>query len=252
MCAYVEHLCLRTTCVLTYNICAYVQHLCLLLICSANVVHLSKCDVPQQVWCTSANVVHLSARCGNFDTPQQIWYTAEHVSINSLYRPTIGYFQHFGISITNAYSTHFVIWLECESIVSLLKPLCEPTFRRLTFRRLTGNFEPNFVSLVCTWPNRSWSARLHAKLCTTVDFKIFARCMFARSLGWQWPSWSWSVRLWLKLQSKLWRVFPQVQVCVHVCLCMCQCMCACVCVHVCVCMCVFMCVHVCLGVHELC
>jgi len=27
---------------------------------------------------------------------------------NSLYRPTIGYFQHFGTSITNAYSTHFV------------------------------------------------------------------------------------------------------------------------------------------------
>jgi len=25
-----------------------------------------------------------------------------------LYRPTIGYFQHFGTSITNAYSTHFV------------------------------------------------------------------------------------------------------------------------------------------------
>ena len=27
---------------------------------------------------------------------------------NSLYRPTIGYFQHFATSITNAYSTHFV------------------------------------------------------------------------------------------------------------------------------------------------
>ena len=27
---------------------------------------------------------------------------------NALYRPTIGYFQHFGTSITNAYSTHFV------------------------------------------------------------------------------------------------------------------------------------------------
>jgi len=27
---------------------------------------------------------------------------------NSLYRPTIGYFQHFGTSITSAYSTHFV------------------------------------------------------------------------------------------------------------------------------------------------
>ena len=25
-----------------------------------------------------------------------------------MYRPTIGYFQHFGTSITNAYSTHFV------------------------------------------------------------------------------------------------------------------------------------------------
>jgi len=25
--------------------------------------------------------------------------------------------QHFGTSLTNAYSTHFVIWLECESRV---------------------------------------------------------------------------------------------------------------------------------------
>jgi len=30
------------------------------------------------------------------------------LSYNSLYRPTIGYFSIFGISITNAYSTHFV------------------------------------------------------------------------------------------------------------------------------------------------
>jgi hypothetical protein len=31
-----------------------------------------------------------------------------HFDLYSLHRPTIGYFQHFGTSITNAYSTHFV------------------------------------------------------------------------------------------------------------------------------------------------
>ena len=33
---------------------------------------------------------------------------ARGLCYNSLYRPTIGYFQHFGTCITNAYSTHFV------------------------------------------------------------------------------------------------------------------------------------------------
>ena len=47
---------------------------------------------------------------------QVIWLECEskfslefcHSCYNSLYRPTIGYFQHVGTSITNAYSTHFV------------------------------------------------------------------------------------------------------------------------------------------------